>query len=70
MVWIPILALNLLLALFTAWIARTKGRAFYIWLAFGFFLPIWALFFAVLINDNTSKRAFPDPRRRGRWGQY
>lgn len=64
MVWFLAFLIHVLLALFTGTIAKGKNRDFALWFAFGFFLPVWGLFFAVLINDEGHQRAFPDPRKR------
>ena len=67
-VWILPLCLNLLLAFFTSWIAHGKGRDRAMWFVIGFALPTLGLFFAVMLDDNSTEPKFPDPRRRnGPW---
>ena len=62
----PILLLGVYssLAVCTGIVARDKGRSFVFWAVIGFLVPALGLFFAVLINDESGKRAFPDPRER------
>ncbi len=49
------LFLDLFFALLPAFIAKSKGRSFILWLIYGVLLPIIAVFHAILLKPNDNK---------------
>jgi hypothetical protein len=62
--WLAGNLIHLPLAFFVAQIAKDKGRDYWLWLLFGLIIPVYALFYVVLVDDLSKTPKFPRPRKR------